>query len=773
MRNSNVRHRKRAVSSLLSVIAVSAAALFIMLASGGAPSAAGQTALTPTPAPTSEPDGAFGIEQLTGIDGKLQPPKYSNMDSQLNLIAQQSERGVFSADSSSARRLGFQNESVAVTLYVAESYLDEVREFLETNGASPRNIGADYIEAYIPVSLLAEASQQEGVGSIRAIMPPQPAQGVVVSGGVVTHGASAWHAAGYKGKGVKIGVIDAGFEGFRALMGSELPSTVQVRCFTEIGVHSSNLSACYDTGDKSSVRKHGTAVTEAIFDIAPQASYYISKVNSSGDVRDAVNWMTANDVDVINMSLSWAWDGPGNGSSPFSSSTLRTVNAAIASGALWANSAGNGARTTWFGPFAGNDDQHDFARRDECNSFEVETSHITDGIAAQLRWNDVWGGATKDLNLYLLPPGATSLAQAVAISNSEQSGGAGHYPFEYISFKPPTGRSTWCVAVEHANRASGNPGDPGVSSPSWLQILVWARTGSIQHYSTRGSISNPSESANSGLLAVGASRWTTTHAIESFSSQGPTPDNRIKPDIVGADGGNSKTFGSWFGTSQASPHVAGLAALVKQRFPSYSPSRIASYLKSNARRRGSSTPNNVWGYGFAYLPTSALPSPTPTRTNTPAPTATHTPTRTNTPVPTATHTPTRTNTPVPTATHTPTRTNTPVLTATHTPTRTNTPVPTATPTLTPTFVTAAATTPTATSQTAPRSIGIAVSDGGRHSCALHKVTGSILCWGANEDGQATPPTTGRYIFITSGESHSCALRSDGVIVCWGSIVVNP
>ncbi|MBM3943884.1 MAG: hypothetical protein FJ317_00135 [SAR202 cluster bacterium] len=104
------------------------------------------------------------------------------------------------------------------------------------------------------------------------------------------------------------------------------------------------------------------------------------------------------------------------------------------------------------------------------------------------------------------------------------------------------------------------------------------------------------------MLAVGAANWTDTNTIEPFSSQGPTMDDRVKPDIVGADNGNSVSYeGPWFGTSQASPHVAGLAALVRQRFPELTPAQVATYLKNNAAPRGT-VPNNTWGYGFAQLP---------------------------------------------------------------------------------------------------------------------------------------------------------------------------
>ena len=96
------------------------------------------------------------------------------------------------------------------------------------------------------------------------------------------HGAPAWHQAGFKGAGVKIGVIDGGFEDFQRLMGTELPSSsVQARCYTDIGVFTSSISDCKDG-------VHGTAVTEAVFDIAPAATYYISNANTLGDLKTAV-----------------------------------------------------------------------------------------------------------------------------------------------------------------------------------------------------------------------------------------------------------------------------------------------------------------------------------------------------------------------------------------------------------------------------------------------------------------------------------------------------
>ena len=66
------------------------------------------------------------------------------------------------------------------------------------------------------------------------------------------------------------------------------------------------------------------------------------------------------------------------------------------------------------------------------------------------------------------------------------------------------------------------------------------------------------------------------------------------------------------GTSAAAPHVAGLAALVKQRFPDMGPVEIANYLRDNAEPR---SPAHVWGHGLAQLPPPNMPAvdvpPTP------------------------------------------------------------------------------------------------------------------------------------------------------------------
>ena len=145
--------------------------------------------------------------------------------------------------------------------------------------------------------------------------------------------------------------------------------------------------------------------------------------------------------------------------------------------------------------------------------------------------------------------------------------------------------------------------------PSWVQLQDFSGISRMEYFTLYGSIENPPESANPGLLAAGAAPWGTNSEIEPFSSRGPTPDGRTKPDLVGADRADTVAYGpaGFPGTSQGSPHVAGLAALVLQHFPAYTPAEVAQYLKDNAVQRtepspDNTDPNNIWGHGYAELP---------------------------------------------------------------------------------------------------------------------------------------------------------------------------
>lgn len=57
--------------------------------------------------------------------------------------------------------------------------------------------------------------------------------------------------------------------------------------------------------------------------------------------------------------------------------------------------------------------------------------------------------------------------------------------------------------------------------------------------------------------------------------------------------------------------------------------------------------------------------------------------------------------------------------------------------------------------------------GYQHSCAL-KTDGTVLCWGYGANGQLAAPSGLVATEVSAGGAHSCALRTDGTVVCWGN-----
>jgi subtilisin family serine protease len=132
-----------------------------------------------------------------------------------------------------------------------------------------------------------------------------------------------------------------------------------------------------------------------------------------------------------------------------------------------------------------------------------------------------------------------------------------------------------------------------------------------------GSVSSPANSAAAITVAafeVGGSGPTGSHA--DFSSVGPTTISlRQKPDVaapgVGILSSVPEGWGTLSGTSMASPHVAGAAALLVQRHPAWTVAQVKSALVqsgTDGRVEGSGAPGPEFqGGGVITLPKADNP----------------------------------------------------------------------------------------------------------------------------------------------------------------------
>lgn len=452
---------------------------------------------------------------------------------------------------------------------------------IEGLGGEVRLTSATAVEAYLPSDRLAALADIPGVGSVWPIVPR--ASAAYVSPGVALHGATAWHEAGYDGSGVRVGVIDSGFAGLGALVGSELPATIVARCYTTIGQFTSNLADCANGGET-----HGTAVAETIADMAPGSTIYIVDPSTPLEEMQAVDWLISNGVRIVNASYGsgYVFEGPGDGTSPFADSSYAVLDRAVAGGALWVNAAGNTGDSGWTGPYldADGDRWLELAPGDEFAGFELSEGGT---VVAGLRWADTWGSAATDYDLYLYAEGG---AIPIEVSDALQ-GGAG-YPTELLSVTLPPGR--YEIGIDHY------AGAPSARA----QLLVYGLEDALEHHVPAGTLPSPADSRNPGMLTIGAVRYSAPDWIEPYSSRGPTADGRIRPDLVAADCAGTTIEPRFCGTSQATPYVAGAAALMLQADTSLAATTLAQRLRALATPLGWPVPNPTYGWGRLTLGTT-------------------------------------------------------------------------------------------------------------------------------------------------------------------------
>jgi hypothetical protein len=521
------------------------------------------------------------------------------------------------------------------------------------------------VQALVPWRRLADLEARDGV---RYLQPPLEANAPIgpeaqATGGAQTTGsgsiigeevsktnADAWHAQGITGAGVKIGIVDF-FDGAAwsaAQSAGEVPPPAGTIC-------RSNGSSCNIYGFGS---PHGVAVAEIVHEMAPDAQIYLATALTTSDLQAVVDYFAARGVHIISRSLTSRFDGPGDGTGALN----QVAAGAVSQGMLFVNAAGNTAGTGtqnfagryWRSPWldANNNAFLDFAPGQEVLPFYCS-------FANGVRWND-WGPDRTDYDVYIF-----DTLDAAAAFNPKYSSlndqGAGAPPLEMLDFAcapPQDGQADVdYMAIHIYHPGGGTAGDE-------LEFMI--NLGGIYFWQNPHSASAPiSDSANSGVLSIGAIDPATGTLIAPYSAWGPTNDNRTKPDISAAACVSSFTYSGCFaGTSSSAPAVSGAAALVRSAGLAATPSQLRTYLLNNATEdRGAPGTDNIYGKGELVLPappllTTPTPSPTPTPTPTPVATATATPTAAATPTPAPTPAD-GTPTPTPTATPSPTQTPTP------------------------------------------------------------------------------------------------------------------
>jgi Subtilase family len=269
-----------------------------------------------------------------------------------------------------------------------------------------------------------------------------------------------------------------------------------------------------------------------------------------------------------------------------------------------------------------------------------------------LQWAEPWFGVATDLDAYLFSSTTNALLAESALNNVDEG-----LPFEYIDWEnanPKSAQSVYLVI----NRCTGacNPGaSEGIPRLKFDLVEDGVGVTETEYPQSEGeNVVGPTIFGHAGsgaAITLGALPYTESATApkepELYSSRGPVthyfgpitsispaaplaaPETLIKPNLTATDCASTTFFSPpkqagayhFCGTSEAAPHAAAIAALMRQFNPVASPTAIRAAMEASATKFTSVTSPEAVGAGLlnAAGAISALGPPPPPPTPQPTP----------------------------------------------------------------------------------------------------------------------------------------------------------
>jgi len=476
----------------------------------------------------------------------------------------------------------------SLTVAVASGHSAGVSRALARIGAPVTARAGSLLQVRDAPGLADRVQRLPGVRGVGPAEVPVPDQ--VISQGVERIGADALQSHGLTGAGIRIAIVDLGFgPSWRSLLGKELPPLTQIDATMSFD-HTSGKPDIEGLSNADEPTGHGANVAQVVWDIAPGARYTFVNYHTQLELSQAVDWLVNGPdgkprVDIVVHSNSFL-DGPFDGTGV----AAQAVNRAHDAGIFWANSAGNYARRHWEG-VAGDADKDGWADIGPSGrgylSFPL-TANV--GMGATLFWNRCTkGGAAVS---------ASSASYQLDVTDTAPSS-----PVVYVQGQKdasqPASVAGWLPT------ASGTYGLRVQQLTTGVVCNLEIFGGGVElgdEATVESSVPTPGDAR--GSFTVGARDWQGDAAAD-YSSEGPTEDGRLKPDVVAPASTAVWPGIAMVGTSASAPHAAGAAALLMQRDraagqPS-DPDTIARELVSSALDIAPPGPDEVTGAGRIRL----------------------------------------------------------------------------------------------------------------------------------------------------------------------------
>lgn len=369
------------------------------------------------------------------------------------------------------------------------------------------------------------------------------------------------------GTGTVVAVLDGGFDGLdKSVQTGEVP----------------NLLGPVLSGGGG----HGTMCAEVVADMAPGAKILPVSATTFADLQYFINQITKkgnpNAISLVSHSVIWL----GHSFGRHDGKLCQMMDQVREKGVAWVSASGNSGNGEFYKAIWSDSDKdnlHEFGPGETRLQFQQWGGNIQ----MTMDWDD-YDTRTVNLDLYLQRKEGN---EWVDVTSSKLKTGPYVAPLEQVVVQNAKS-GVYGLQV----RAVGKV-------PNGLRLRIVAMGGGAGKFSVwhkNGNVYDPASC--DGVLTVGAiyQGHYAKGPLEAYSSYGPTPDKRIKPDVM-APTGVSTSLGAFFGTSAACPHAAGALATwisaTKQK-----PLEAMASLRKAAIPMGVAFPDEAYGWGRVALP---------------------------------------------------------------------------------------------------------------------------------------------------------------------------
>ncbi|MCO4747739.1 MAG: S8 family serine peptidase, partial [Proteobacteria bacterium] len=267
------------------------------------------------------------------------------------------------------------------------------------------------------------------------------------------------------------------------------------------------------------------------------------------------------DIDVVSLSMAFFNDSFYDGTGPIADQVARLAD----HGVLLVASAGNYGQRHWKGSYKDGDGDGRLDFHGD-NRLRIWLEASTSARSIYLAWNQHGSCGKTDLDAILYDDRGRIAYRADRPQRYEADQCA---PVERLGIEVE--QAGWYeLEVTHARGAIAD-----------LEVSVLAPGGRVE-FPLPGGIPDPGSSPHAITVGAVHAADYLTGDIEPFSSVGPTYAGYAKPDLVGPDGLSTSAYGAqgFFGTSAATPAVAGVIAVVMSEEPGLSAFEAAERVRA-------------------------------------------------------------------------------------------------------------------------------------------------------------------------------------------------